>query len=899
MTVGSGREAGYLPRTPREAGLFARLSNLVFVLSMLNCAGCGSTLAPSAFSKAQRKRKDARRCNNCVAAATQPASSSATRYEAGACRICFGETTEPQLVAPCNCISDRRLVHPQCLIHWQQQGHLKECEVCHTPWTFGLTADAVPVSREVAESMLAACQTAIRDDDRASLRRRLTPHLISTSGVAMLQLCARHARPGPMQELLKGGADGEAAVRELLGEGAFAAAKALIQTADLSLPFEDMLDGGEHIFQADVGCPGNTSRVLERVVHGDADMVRIFHAYGIDLNAARHRFSEHQLSPLMIAIMYAPEEVPGRPQSGRLPVVRALIECGADVDYCTDRSTALISAIMKDDVHSTVALLHARAATSIQPACIVNKARWRLASAAYSDNSKCSTELLQAVVSYQLTGLTQHASETFGDFDAVRRKDPAHRTQHSPELALGCVQEDFAEAKGGAELRALGNEFVRLKDWEKATMCYSLALVAGHVPGRDVEADPEPHKVLCNRSLAHLRLAQHHAIAEAQEKGEVEAPALLEARMAALRSHVVALPPLPDFMEGLGQEAFLGQVLMPEQVARGFRRSQMYRALAFSDAHRAIELAPAPWAKAHARKAEAAYEIGVHCWARGDPHGTTAMSRCLSNAYRIAASLEPSGGFVAAGMKGEANLHTPMPPLEGDDDDDDGPVARLLDMVNAMAKAGVSKDELAMHGFVLPPKAELRQMEDAGIEALEAQLNDVIEGNPSFSEKLKTSNRRRQQGGTDIPATREVAATVPFGESDDRWALSYSTVGYTAGETPFWAITIVDNTPPPHRHADKMVGSGVHHGVGPPTLEEVEDTLLRAIQYPCEGAGPPRRPKYLVLAWRLREMYESLKSLASSLDIDVHLEDYELAVAIAAAHGTDIEGRNHGPGCAK
>ena len=866
---------------------------------MLHCAWCGSALAPSAFSKAQRKKKHTRRCNTCVAAEAQTATSSATGYEAGTCRICFGETTEPQLVAPCACLGDRRLVHTQCLIRWQQQGHLKECEVCHTPWKFGLSADAVPASTEVAESMLAACQSAIRDDDRASLRRRLTPHLISTSGVEMLMLCARQSRPGPMQELLEGGVDGKAAVDELLRVGEYASAKALIQTAGLSLPFADVLDPGELIFEVGVGgveahCPGNNSHVLDRVVKGDADMVRIFHAYGVDLNAPRHHFSEPQISPLMMAIMHAPKEVPGHARSGRHQVVRALIECGADVDYCTERSTALISAIMEDDVPSTVALLHARASTSIQPAAVVNKARWRLGSVAYHNHSKCSPELLQAVVSYQLTGLTLHASETFCDFEAVRRKDPAHRTQHSPELAVGRVQEGFAEAKGGAELRALGNEFVRLKEWEKAAMCYSLALVAGHVPGRNVEADPESHKVLCNRSFVNLRLAQQHAVAEAQERGELEAAALLEARMAASRSRHMALPPLPDFMEGLGHEAFLGQALTPEQVARGFRRSQMYRALAFCDAHRAIELSPTPWAKAHARKAEAAYEIGLHCWARSDPHGTTAMARCLSNAYRIAGSLEPSGGFVAAGMKGEAHLHTPLPPLDADDADDDGPVARLLDMVNVMAKAGVSKDELAQHGFVLPPKAELRQMEDAAIEAFHAQLNDVIEGNPSFGERLKTFNRRRMQGGTDIPATREVAATVPFGEGDDRWALSYSTIGYTAGETPFWAITIMDNTPPPHPYADYIVGSGVHHGVGPPTLEEVEDALLRAIQYPNEGAGPPRRPKYLVLAWRLREMYDSLESLASSLGIDVHLEDYETAVAIAAAHGKDIEGRNHG-----
>ena len=75
-------------------------------------------------------------------------------------------------------------------------GHLRECEVCHSPWTFGLPADAAPPSQEVADSVLAACQTAIRADDRAALRRRLSPHVMQTSGTELLLLAARTGRQG-------------------------------------------------------------------------------------------------------------------------------------------------------------------------------------------------------------------------------------------------------------------------------------------------------------------------------------------------------------------------------------------------------------------------------------------------------------------------------------------------------------------------------------------------------------------------------------------------------------------------------------------------------------------------------------------------------------------------------
>ena len=95
--------------------------------------------------------------------------------------------------------------------------------------------------------------------------------------------------------------------------------------------------------------------------------------------------------------------------------------------------------------------------------------------------------------------------------------------------------------------------------------------------------------------------------------------------------------------------------------------------------------------------------------------------------------------------------------------------------------------------------------------------------------------------------------------------MSYLTIGYTRGETPFWAISIVDSTPAPHPYADMLVGSGVHHGAGAPTLEECKDTLLRAIQYPCQAAGPSRRPRRLVLAWRMRGMVEAIEALAGKM----------------------------------
>ena len=836
-------------------------------------------------------------------------------YEAGTCRICFGTTSELQLVAPCGCMGDRRLIHPQCLVRWQQQGHLRECEVCHSPWTFGLPADAAPPSQEVADSVLAACQTAIRADDRAALRRRLSTHVMQSSGTELLLLAARTGRQGPLQELLGAAADGgQAAARQALGESEYTVARDIIRAGGLSMPISDLLDAGETIFPegadgVEAGYPGNNSRVLDRVIRGDAGMVRIFWAYGIDLNHPRHRFGTEQVSPLIMAITYAPLSEAMPPEAprgqGKSHVVRALIECSADVDYCTDHSTALISAIMQDASDCVIALLHAGASTSRKPA-VVQSPYWVLGNAASHSASKCSTELCQAVVTFQLTGLTCHSSECFGD--PQRASLPAHRWQHCPEWAIAGLQTEFAN-RSGAELRELGNEAVRRKDWEVAVIRYSQALVAGVYVERGgapvVQADPEPHKILANRSLAHLRLAQTHAKQEAEAASEVEAHELLAATTRS-RGLKAALPPLLDLMEAVGPDAMLGATPSAEQASRGLRRSAAYRALAFADAWRATRLAPAPWAKAHARHAEAAHEIALACWARGEPHGVRAMRQCVSNAYRVAASLEPGAGFVAAAMHAEKDMHVQMPLRPGeepDDDDgsgdDDGPVGQLRMMFSVFEKAGVSEAELASAGFAMPPADELACLEESEVAELHTQLNDILQARPDLNEKLRLFNVRRMQGGTDVPATRQAAAAAPLGAVNEVWTMSYSTIGTTTGDNPFWAITIMDSTPPPHRYADMHVGSGVHHGVAPPTLHEVEDTLLRAIQYPMEGCGAPHRPRRLVLAWRMRGMLDALEELTGELGFIVTLEDYEVALGIAAAHGRDIEGMNHGPGAAR
>ena len=48
----------------------------------------------------------------------------------------------------------------------------------------------------------------------------------------------------------------------------------------------------------------------------------------------------------------------------------------------------------------------------------------------------------------------------------------------------------------------------------------------------------------------------------------------------------------------------------------------------------------------------------------------------------------------------------------------------------------------------------LASMAETEVAALETQLHAVLEAQPEFKEKLKAANRRKMQGGTDIPAIR-------------------------------------------------------------------------------------------------------------------------------------------------
>jgi hypothetical protein len=69
--------------------------------------------------------------------------SAAAELKVGVCRMCKTEgichtkekeVTEDTLLAPCACSGTSGLVHRRCLFVWQRQGHVKECELCHSPW---------------------------------------------------------------------------------------------------------------------------------------------------------------------------------------------------------------------------------------------------------------------------------------------------------------------------------------------------------------------------------------------------------------------------------------------------------------------------------------------------------------------------------------------------------------------------------------------------------------------------------------------------------------------------------------------------------------------------------------------------------------------------------------------
>ena len=68
--------------------------------------------------KARHQRARSERCS----VTSRVECARAQRLFPGICRICFGETTEPQLVAPCGCLGDRQFVHPLCLVRLAAAG---------------------------------------------------------------------------------------------------------------------------------------------------------------------------------------------------------------------------------------------------------------------------------------------------------------------------------------------------------------------------------------------------------------------------------------------------------------------------------------------------------------------------------------------------------------------------------------------------------------------------------------------------------------------------------------------------------------------------------------------------------------------------------------------------------
>ena len=122
--------------------------------------------------------------------------------------------------------------------------------------------------------------------------------------------------------------------------------------------------------------------------------------------------------------------------------------------------------------------------------------------------------------------------------------------------------------------------------------------------------------------------------------------------------------------------------------------------------------------------------------------------------------------------------------------------------------------------------------------------------------------------------------------------MSYSTVGRTDEGVRAWAVSLFDSTPAPHPYSGATVRAMIREQDPPPSLAFCKDLLLLAVAYPI--AGPPRRPERVVIAWRMRGYYEPLREFArEELDVAVVLEEREVAAAIAAAHGRDIEGVNH------
>ena len=167
------------------------------------------------------------------------------------------------------------------------------------------------------------------------------------------------------------------------------------------------------------------------------------------------------------------------------------------------------------------------------------------------------------------------------------------------------------------------------------------------------------------------------------------------------------------------------------------------------------------------------------------------------------------------------------------------------------------------------------------------QLDDAMETHEPLKRKLKTLEKE---------GTLQMAATVAYGGRDEWWSMSWSTVGVSKSGVRLWALSVSDSTQMPHPHSGKIVYTKVHEADTPPDASLCETAILTAICYPAPGAGPARRPRRLLVAWRMRSVRPAAaleRVVDGSLGIVLELEGRRVAVGIAAAHGTDIEGYNH------
>ena len=853
----------------------------------MRCSACERALDASAFSNTQRKKKGQRRCQECIEGQkVQPADDCKDGIDGlslACCRFCLADESVAQLVAPCRCTGTSRFVHPRCLIVWQQHGHLNECEVCHAPWTMGLDASAVPPTTEIASEISRACEQAVMIDDAGALRRRLSAYIYREHGSTLLQLAAAHGKRAALRALLGFAAQAGAALppdgqaRRTPTESALCAlidsffleplspsarqatvsAVKLLTSEGVTLP-EDVaaqlffLQPGEGPLQGPSvppnaqGAPGANSRLLMDAMTGNLPSLALLFAVGhalSDPNAVQHRYSSARLSPLSMAILYAP---PAR----RGATVVALIDAGADVDYCDDRATPLITALYDDtgvdQVEVVLRLLEAGASTSLVHPSSGSTA---LVAAADPSGRNC-TSLYQMLLLYIHTGLTGHTDEF------VSRK-PQH-VYVEAALARRAASVDLS----AQQLRESGNKCVARRDWSGAVLEYSMAL-AKEGEGRGTEA----HKTLANRSLAHLRLAQSHT--EPEE----------------------ALPHVMEALDLRRQGGGPGMNTLDDAIGTGrLTRGQAYRVLAYADARRSVVLAPT-WAKAHGRVAEAARELALACLRTGDEEGQSFLKTVCRCAYEDAGKLEPTGDWLMRSMAAEKELSVQAAAGFGDERTKGEQLSDFLSFIKERAR--ITHADLANAGF-RPSEADAerltnRTMADAEADELMAQLDRAIASDSELKRKLK----RLHQGGTDEPATEDAARKVPKAGGEDWWAMSWSTVRARGPEGERrWILSVMDSTPPPHPHTNKILFSQMFDQPNPPSVDDCKTALVSAIVHPAPATGSARRPTCVVLAWRMRHIFPAIQTFTASLGFEAHLEEEAVAAGIARAYGTDIEGIN-------